>query len=325
MRPCPRATVILLAIPALGFHELCRPRFDIRCCVPPRPLGPIGKIVVLVGDSTMRAPFEYMCHESESRDPDSSCWRATASTLMFFSNNGFPSHLRAEHVIGNITARVPAPARPRVVHAIVHNFGVLHTLHLFPARTWYLSEADTPAERSTRCGDFRGFDGLRAGPNGRLSWVEDETSAFESGLPGARFILMTPHEICSSRFSEEYGALAANTDASVRACEAWLVGRGARWATSARQLCSEGIFTANSTRRLARTMRDWAERRRVSVLDAAAITANQCALTGPGDGRHYPPLVAAEVAMMRALVSPAPFERGRVVYERTIGGYFVTP
>ena len=65
-------------------------------------------------------------------------------------------------------------------------------------------------------------------------------------------------------------------------------------------LCESSTFSASGTMAMARRMRNAAEQVGARLLDATALTYNQCNSTL--DARHYPPLVPTEVQeLMRQL------------------------
>ena len=160
----------------------------------------------------------------------------------------------------------------------------LHFLHIGEARTSF---------------SLHSVDTVRHAPAHLHAFV----TATQQAAPQALIVLMTNHAICDEKYRGEYRQWVhlARTNPSVFCADYLRVGRelGDERTTSEclhSLLANEGVESLNE--RLTQALGE----RGIStqhagpvILDAFAITRDQCAYTDDKDGRHYLPLVPTEL------------------------------
>ena len=251
---------------------------------------------------------------------------ASRTLLVFVAAAGkwakhFPSFYTADVVLKRLLFPIDTQhARPS---AIVTNFAAPHLLHVHPARP--LFDADDSVRPhcypQSTCADFRGLTSLE-------QWISNDAARYREKLgKSTRLVLVTPNWICDEKLYASYKRQLRIEPLAKRwhACAQWMMARGgpkssrdgahatfrgaamgagraaaAAETNDAITLCESSTFSASGTMAMARRMRNAAEQVGARLLDATALTYNQCNSTL--DARHYPPLVPTEVQeLMRQL------------------------
>lgn len=155
-------------------------------------------------------------------------------------------------------------------------------------------------------------------------YMKSFLAASYEAAPEARVVLMTTHAVCGAQlrgaYAEELKLMASDPE---QFCSSYVgfeghprchLRRGTfcdeiKSTVRTQEECMNTAMAGNGVphlnQRLVDVLRDWrayapANQLLPRVADAYAITLNGCAYTGPYDGRHYHPLVPAELLTMFA-------------------------
>ena len=299
------------------------------CCSSQR-LGAHG-YVLMVGDSQMQEVYEQLCdaktkgnallRASTGRSSDGPVQngRLTATgciasrTLVVFvvAAGKWAKHFPSFYTADVVLKRLLFPVDKQRPTAVVSNFAAPHLLHVHPARPFFDADDFTRPRcyPQSTCADFRGLTSLER-------WITRDVARYREELgKSTRLVLVTPNWICDEKLYASYKRQLRIEPQAKRwhACAQWAMARGrtgpsrdrerAAWGAAAAAetdeaiaLCEHSTFSAAGTVAMARRMRSAAGQLGVRVLDATALTYNQCNATL--DARHYPPLVPTEVRQL---------------------------
>mmetsp|Transcript_33269 Transcript_33269/g.43864 ORF Transcript_33269/g.43864 Transcript_33269/m.43864 type:complete len:332 (+) Transcript_33269:79-1074(+) len=303
-------SVHLITISSTVQHLYC-------CCLGPHSkfhgkIAP-GKSLLMIGDSLMRKQYLHICDETLSElkictsKAVQNCNKQQFSTKIFFFQDFDTFALPSSFSAHRILASVHKVSFHVELAAIYHNFGALHTLPLFPPRPWVTSSSQSVIENPA---DFFGWLFLEdfmfnhyAYFTNVSHYIPPQNISFQA----PKFIIMTTHWICDSKFVGEYKNILENSVSS-KGCLRWLnssegiLKEPRIEAAGVQIICSEAVLSGNGSYYLAKRMNEWAARHSLPIVDGFEMTYDQCSKTR--DGRHYDvTIVSKEVNQMLELMN----------------------